>query len=394
MNYKLSVGAILMITQLGCTAGLESYHEGTVSSEANDFNEVVEFTEATKIIQARCVHCHSSGGTAAVAPMDFATSFEFVQSGLVVPGDVDASKLIARLKGYVPVTASQNLGPMNMPADGALSANEIDVLKKWVIQLKNSNPPAPTQLFACSDQKATGMTPSQSLTKTQYINALTDVFGSGAVNFASTEISLVPDDSYDALTKQRLSGLTKYHLEAYHRVALKITSYILADNSRITNIFGSCAAGSSPDVGCIGYFLNNTAELIFRKKLTTAEKNQVKSVQRSDSDYKEGLRRMLTYSLMAPQFLFVTELGNNNDTQTNFALSGFEIATRIALMAADSIPDRALLDAAEKGELSDINNVKLHTLRLLTTAHGRAKIKRVLKDWSGERLSQRYRSVT
>ncbi|MEO0336362.1 MAG: DUF1592 domain-containing protein, partial [Pseudomonadota bacterium] len=352
------------------------------SSSDSTVEEVQEFAKASAIIQANCVQCHAPGKSASVAPMNFGSSAEFIRAGLVVPGDVDRSKLIARLNGYEPVKASQGLGPRDMPVGGSLTDSQIEVLKQWVNQLDSLDQSQPSVQFTCVDDKATGMTPSQILTKNQYKNALADLFGGGAVSNASGEIVLVPDDSFNVLTRDRMTGMTKYHIEAYHRVAKKISAYVLASNSRVNSVFGSCASQANPDNTCVGYYLNNTAELIFRRNLTTAEKDRAKSLLYSGSNYREGLERMLTYHLIAPQFLFINEVGTSNYNAANFELSDFEVATRISLMAMDSIPDRALLNIAESGKLKDPVNLRTETLRLLNTPNGRAKVKSVLKTWS------------
>lgn len=383
MKLRLILGTVILSTQLGCTGSFRSLNSDELAfSSSTQLTEVQEFTKASEVIQAKCLQCHSSGGSAAVAPMDFASSAGFVNSGLVVPGDIDGSKLIARLKGYQPVVADQNFGPKNMPADSDLTSNEVQILKDWVMQLQVANQPQPTEQFVCTDQSDTGVTPAAILTKPQYINALSDLFGSGAVSNATAEIALIPEDARDPLTERRISGITKYHIEAYHRVAKKVSTYITSNNGRTNSVFGSCATGSSPNSSCVGAYLNGTAELIFRRQLTTAEKNRAKEVLNAGSTYRDGLANMLTYHLMAPQFIFVNEVGNQNDNATNFELSQFEIATRIALMTTDSVPDRTLLNAAEAGQLNDMQSLRSQVKRLLSTSRGKVKLKSVIKSWS------------
>ena len=116
MKVRLVLGTIILATQVACTGSMSAVNSDVGKfGSSTEFKEVQEFSKASEIIQAKCVHCHSAGGPAAVAPMNFSSSSEFVTSGLVVPGDIDGSKLLARLKGYQPVVASKGLGPTNMP---------------------------------------------------------------------------------------------------------------------------------------------------------------------------------------------------------------------------------------------------------------------------------------
>lgn len=79
------------------------------------------FNQAAAILSTKCSECHGSWS-------GYSES-DFVQSGLVVAQNIDASKVY-----YRNTTASSGPGPRNMPTQGrpTLTAEETQVVIDWI----------------------------------------------------------------------------------------------------------------------------------------------------------------------------------------------------------------------------------------------------------------------
>ena len=87
---------------------------------------------------------------------------------------------------------------------------------------------------------------------------------------------------------------------------------------------------------------------------------------RSEADFETGIERALTAVLVSPEFLFRVEL-DPDDVQpgTTYQIRDIELASRLSFFLWSSIPDDALLDAAERGELSQPRVLAGHVRRML-----------------------------
>jgi hypothetical protein len=86
--------------------------------------------------------------------------------------------------------------------------------------------------------------------------------------------------------------------------------------------------------------------------------------------FPAGVMLSIRLFLQSPFFLYRTELGQEVDAEGRVVLSGYEVATKLALAVTGSIPDEALLEAAQAGLLDP--DVRQETLdgeveRLLAT---------------------------
>lgn len=98
------------------------------NSSSNDFNlssgenleeTSSEFLEVRAIVDG-CLGCHGDFGT---------TQAEWIQNGLVVPGEPFSSSLYFRLKG------SEGPGTKNMPPFGSLVSEDVLKIQTWIENL-------------------------------------------------------------------------------------------------------------------------------------------------------------------------------------------------------------------------------------------------------------------
>lgn len=92
------------------------------------------FQAARQVMASSCFHCHNSGNT----KMDFLTEEEFELAGLVVPGNINNSKITSRTKWHNGSTDPNSL--QNMPEDNYNSFPQAsyETLKIWIENMQSS----------------------------------------------------------------------------------------------------------------------------------------------------------------------------------------------------------------------------------------------------------------
>lgn len=91
--------------------------------------------------------------------------------------------------------------------------------------------------------------------------------------------------------------------------------------------------------------------------------------------YDGAVKRAMKAALVSPHFLFLAE--PNPPHVGNYALGGFELASRISYFLWSSMPDDELLAAAEAGKLEDPNEIQ-------------AQIKRMVRDPKAEAFGRLF----
>ncbi len=116
---------------------------------------------------------------------------------------------------------------------------------------------------------------------------------------------------------------------------------------------------------CIGEFVDEFGARAFRRELTDGEAEIVHdlyaSIAQSDGE-EAGLTAVLQYFLQAPALLYVTERGG--DKGAYVPLTPEELATRLALLFRESVPDDELRAAVAEGRLQTREDVEREARRL------------------------------
>jgi hypothetical protein len=82
----------------------------------------------------------------------------------------------------------------------------------------------------------------------------------------------------------------------------------------------------------------------------------------------------------APEFLFHIEKGRSQDG-AHARLTSHEVANRISYATIGSMPDKALADAADRGELETLAQVEAHVRRFIEMPRAKANLLRFFGEW-------------
>jgi hypothetical protein len=156
---------------------------------------------------------------------------------------------------------------------------------------------------------------------------------------------------------------------------------------RLAADFTCYAPGPALTPGCAEAIVDGLGRRAYRRPLTADERQLLldftaaATATEEAADADEIVEALLVRMLMSPHFLYRTEIGAPTAEDPSVAaLTPFERASVISYALTGSMPDAALLAAAEAGELDD-EGTRAHVRRLLAGPRGRAQLVRFFKQW-------------
>ena len=212
------------------------------------------------------------------------------------------------------------------------------------------------------------------LTKAQYQNALRDIFG-GEVTVAKDAIE--EDQEKHGFNSIGASYVTisSRGVEQYEATNYAVSKQVLEDDTRKKALVGCTPAGTT-DATCTRAFLQKFGRRAWRRPLTSEELDKWVAIatdaQTKLTSFYEGLEIATTGMLSSPNFLYRVEIGTADpDHKGWLKYDGYEMATRLSFFLTNSTPDDALLDAAERGELTTADGVKVAATRLIAATEAK-----------------------
>jgi hypothetical protein len=156
----------------------------------------------------------------------------------------------------------------------------------------------------------------------------------------------------------------------HEQEVLAATGYVFADEARVRGQL-ACVPVNTADTDCLTRIVTQFGRRAFRRPLSEAELQRFSGLATSignapGSNVLTGVRYALAAILQSPSFLYRVELGVPSDADGGrLKYTSFEMASRLAAIFWDSVPDDSLLDAAESGSLTTADGVRAEAERLL-----------------------------
>jgi hypothetical protein len=212
------------------------------------------------------------------------------------------------------------------------------------------------------------------LTAAQYRSSVVDLLGPN-VPMTPIEADTNPYLFYSiGATSTTLSELG---VQQFEESADAVTRAVWSDPAWRAVLVGCEPA--APGGTCVADFLGRFGRRAFRRPLTGEEIARYAAVAADlgQTDAWEGLRLAVAGMLQSPHFLYRVELSgfdSENPGQGKRLLNGFEMAARLSFLLWNTTPDEALLDAAERGDLSSPEGIAAEAARLLDDPRANATI--------------------
>jgi Protein of unknown function (DUF1592)/Protein of unknown function (DUF1587)/Protein of unknown function (DUF1595)/Protein of unknown function (DUF1588) len=321
--------------------------------------------------EAGCPACHNSNGVASATRLHFPDAdaapdrIEAFGNSLVILVDrdhPDESLLLKKPTMRVPHTGGLRIKP---------GSAEESALKAWIQTLVSlsGNQLAKALKYSETDQASNAGPPAamlRRLTHSQYNNTVRDLLGdqtAPASQFPPEDFVGGFKDQYDA---QNLSPLLA---DAYSSAAEK-----LARNAfRNGDIHGLIACNASGN--CRDKFIRSFGLRAFRRPLDEGEVKRYARLFSTEADFKTGAQLVVEAMLQSPNFLF------RLDATSNPKWKPYAAASRLSYMLWDSMPDAALLSAAENGELATPADIEKMARRMLQDPRAHQALDEFISEW-------------
>lgn len=208
------------------------------------------------------------------------------------------------------------------------------------------------------------------LSQSQYANTIEAIFGVHVV--PNVRFAPVPRAGGLIAVGARAAVMTIGALEPLESAARAVAGAVVSEANRDLLIPCRPAAGQSRDDSCARAFLAPVGRLLFRRTLTAAELDgavRLAGTAALDAgDFYTGLSAALSYLLVSPSFLYIEETAEPDPANPGqWRLDGLSKASRLSFFLWDAAPDRALLDAAERGLLHTPDGLRHELQRLLAS---------------------------
>lgn len=136
---------------------------------------------------------------------------------------------------------------------------------------------------------------------------------------------------------------------------------------------------------CAREILSRLARRAYRRPVSDDEVEALLGLYRkghSQEGFEGGIRMALQGLLVSPGFLFRIERDPAGmASNAAYPVSGLDLASRLSFFLWSSIPDEALLEAAEAGNLRDPEKLKEQVLRMLDDRRSQALVTNFSSQW-------------
>jgi len=257
-------------------------------------------------------------------------------------------------------------------ADAGLGAGEQDENESG----PGDDPVDPEPPASCEGGPSVAAAPMRRLTALEYDNTVRDLLSDDtrpAQGFS-------PDEEVGGFAANAIAKLSGSQLEEYMDAADDLAH--AAVEQRWDALVGCDVAGP----GCVESFVERFGRRAFRRSLSPAEQAEYLALYTSTEGEwgeAEAVAVVVQAMLMSPYFLYHVEPLDPSADAEVVPLTATALASRLSYFAWASMPDDALLDAAEAGALDEPAGVEEQLRRLLSDDRAADAIASFHLQWMG-----------
>lgn len=245
------------------------------------------------------------------------------------------------------------------------------------------DPEGESKRFSCTDPAARGRGngPMRRLTRDELLFSLEAIAGREIVASAAVQqaAAAIPRETTGDLVHELQAGHAVEHVGGLFFTALAVADAVAADPDRRADLFGDCAEDA--DAACAEAFLDDAALRILKRPIDAARRDSLLAGFADEGGGIEGMKELFARLVLAPEAVFHVEPGRDAAAAGRVRVDDFAVASRVSFALTGAPPDRALLEAAARGELTTPEAVRPHAERLLATPEARRQLAIVLDAW-------------
>lgn len=238
--------------------------------------------------------------------------------------------------------------------------------------------------FSCDAQQTPGELPLRRLSRRQYVNVVNELIARSGLAAADVtavqqavrdDLAPFPEDRVVGVPGERHGGFSRVdqalqqgHVDASYNAALALGAELTSSVTRRRAVVGACATDTSTtnDAQCLRDFVSRFGRLVHRRPLTPEDVTFYAAVAGPTPVDAAALTDVIALLLTSPHLLYHVEEGDPMGPGPT-ALDAWALASRLSFHFWQTLPDDALLAAAESGAL-------------LTDAGYRAQVERLFAD--------------
>ena len=326
---------------------------------------------------AHCRLCHATDGVASGTRLHFpdpgASEQEIQSFGLSLAPLVDRTNTSNSLLFVKPTNRLRHTGGERVKP----GSDEEHLLSQWIEYLASASD---ASLSAERRRLSESVRPAaqghlvRRLTHSQYDNTVRDLLG----DYSRPAMRFPIEDYVDGFKNQaQYQGMNPLLVEAYSSAAEKLA--LNAFRAGDINGLIPCKPGAATDAKCRDLFVRSFGLRAFRRPLRDVEIKRYAAAfsarASASGKFLEGARTVVEAMLQSPNFLFHLEAGPDGESVD------YDLASRLSYLLQDTMPDKALLEAAAKGELRTPAGRESATRRLLADPRAHQALDEFFDQW-------------
>ncbi|MFW6197823.1 MAG: DUF1592 domain-containing protein, partial [Myxococcota bacterium] len=217
--------------------------------------------------------------------------------------------------------------------------------------------------------------PLRHLTRHQYDNTVRDLLGDGSAPAAD----FPPDDRTEGYDVG--STVSPLLVEKYAEAAQELASRAVQDLPALL----PCDPATAGEDACAHQFVVQFGRRAFRRPLTEEEVARYEELYGTGRDafgFATGIELVVQAMLESPHFLYHVETPPPGAGPGEVVpVTGWEMASRLSYFLWSTMPDEALMDAAEAGTLDTPEGVEAQARRMLDDPRARAGLLHFFQQW-------------
>jgi hypothetical protein len=329
------------------------------------------------MIAVQCNLCHNDNGVASDTELEFppaaATQEQVTAFGLKLMDFVDRQHLEDSLLFLKPTNREEHTGGERIKP----GSNEERILLAWIrylAGLSEQQVREARQRIARSEQRKLETLTIRRLSHSQYNHTVADLLGD-----YSQPANRFPQEDFIRGFKNQLEGqgISPLQAEAYGAAAERLARGAFRGGDRQGLIPGQPTSPTDPS--CAEDFVRRFGRSAFRRPLSDEEVGAyvellLDEARRTDA-FLDGARLVVETMLQSPHFLFRLERASEGP------LRQYELASRLSYFLWDTMPDGALLAAAQAGELATRRQVEAVVRWMLDDPRAERSMNEFLAQW-------------
>jgi hypothetical protein len=266
------------------------------------------------------------------------------------------------------ITAVSCVGAIGDAATGsAVAAGDIDAA---------TTDGAPTSPCAAPSP---GPAPLRRLTQSEYNATVRDLLG----NTTQPADTFPPDQKIGDFTNTAVAlNVPPLLAQAYQSAAEQLAATAVMSLSSLVG----CDPASVGEDACASHFIAAFGKRAYRRPLSSDEQAALLAVyqsNRSGATFANGVQAVVEAVLQSAPFLYRVEFGDPAQAVGAAAvpLTPYETASRLSYFVWGSMPDQALFDAADAGQLATKEQMAAQARRMLKDTKARPSVEQFYAQW-------------